>query len=116
MKKKVAVAAAAVLSAATLVAGCFKGGVLNRDLVFKTKNGDVVFSHVYHVKVKKMHCSYCHPRLFKKRFGADHFTMRDIWQGKYCGACHNGKTAFSARDPRNCSRCHKQKAAEGGNG
>ena len=38
---------------AIAVFSCFKGGVLNKDLVFKTKNGPVVFSHVYHVKVKK---------------------------------------------------------------
>jgi len=95
-----------------LVAGCFKGGVLNRDLVFKNKNGDVVFSHRYHVKVKKQHCSYCHPKLFKKRFGADKFTMQDIWNGKYCGACHNGTKAFDAKNPKNCSRCHKQTGRE----
>jgi len=100
------------LATAILIGGCFKGGVLNRDLVFKSKNGDVVFSHVYHVKVKKQHCSYCHPRIFKKKFGADKFTMRDIWEGKYCGACHNGTRAFSAKDPKNCSRCHKQQSGE----
>jgi len=101
-----------VLALTATLVGCFKGGVLNRDLVFKTKMGDVHFSHVYHVKVKKMHCSYCHPRLFKKRFGADKFTMRDIWQGKYCGACHNGRIAFDARNRNNCSRCHRQGGGE----
>ncbi|MEO2083035.1 MAG: cytochrome c3 family protein [Desulfurobacteriaceae bacterium] len=91
---------------------CFKGGVLNRDLVFKNDNGNVVFSHVYHVKVKKQHCSYCHPKIFKKKFGADKFTMKDIWNGKYCGVCHNGSRAFDAKNPRNCIKCHKPKSGE----
>jgi len=100
------------LIAGTFLFGCFEGGVLNRDLIFKNKNGDVVFSHVYHVKVKKQHCFYCHPKLFKKKFGADKFTMQDIWSGKYCGACHNGTKAFDAKNPKNCTRCHKQKGGE----
>ena len=97
-------------AAALFIYGCFKGGVLNKNLVFKTPKGDVVFSHVYHVKVKHQHCFYCHPKLFKRKFGADHFTMQDIWQGKYCGACHNGVKAFSAKNPANCTRCHRQTA------
>jgi len=101
-----------VISLLVALAGCFEGGVLNRELVFKNKNGDVHFSHVYHVKVKKQHCSYCHPKLFKKKFGSDKFTMKDIWEGKYCGACHNGTKAFSAKDPKNCSRCHSQGKGE----
>ena len=98
--------------ASVLLFGCIEGGVLNRDLVFKNKNGDVVFSHVYHYKVKKQRCSYCHPKLFKKKFGYDKFTMQDIWNGKFCGACHNGTKAFDARKPENCTRCHKQKERE----
>ncbi len=92
--------------------GCFEGGVLNKDLVFKNKNGDVVFSHIFHYKVKKLHCYDCHPKVFKKKFGYDKFTMKEIWNGKYCGVCHNGKRAFDARNPQNCSQCHKQKGAE----
>jgi c(7)-type cytochrome triheme protein len=38
----------------------------------------------------------------------DKFSMEDVWQGKYCGACHNGTKAFDAKNPKNCSRCHKQ--------
>ena len=110
MKKKLL--AAAGLGAFLVVAGCIEGGILNRDLVFKSEKGDVVFSHVYHVKVKKQRCSYCHPKLFKKQFGADKFTMKDIWEGKFCGACHNGGKAFDAKDPKNCSRCHKQASGE----
>ena len=97
-----------LLTAGLFIFSCFEGGVLNRDLVFKNKNGDVVFSHVYHVKVKKQRCSFCHPKPFKKKFGMDKFSMEDVWQGKYCGACHNGTKAFDAKNPKNCSRCHKQ--------
>ncbi len=112
MTRGAKIGALTLVGSLVLIAGCIKGGILNRDLVFKTKNGDVIFSHRYHVKVQKLHCYYCHPRLFKKRFGADKFTMRDIWNGRYCGACHNGKIAFDARNPKNCSRCHKQTTGE----
>ncbi|ADY73353.1 hypothetical protein Dester_0706 [Desulfurobacterium thermolithotrophum DSM 11699] len=99
----------ALLLSGLFIFGCFEGGVLNKDLVFKNKNGDVVFSHVYHVKAAKQHCSYCHPKIFHKKFGKDKFSMHDIWQGKYCGVCHNGSKAFDAKNPKNCLRCHKQK-------
>ncbi|WP_457568845.1 c(7)-type cytochrome triheme domain-containing protein [Desulfurobacterium sp.] len=95
------------------VVGCGQSGVLNKDLIFKAKDKgapvDVVFSHVYHCKVKKEHCSACHPGVFKKKFGYDKITMKDIWAGKYCGTCHNGQKAFSAKDKTQCTRCHSVK-------
>ena len=101
------------LFAAVLTLGCGQSGVLNKDLSFNATSkggpGDVVFSHRFHVKVKKQHCSYCHPEPFKKRRGMTKFSMKDIWSGKFCGKCHNGKVAFSAKEPGNCSRCHRKK-------
>ncbi|SNR65236.1 cytochrome c3 family protein [Desulfurobacterium atlanticum] len=95
------------------VISCGQSGVLNKDLIYKAKEkgapGDVVFSHVYHVKVKKQKCSSCHPELFKKKFGYDKITMQLIWEGKSCGACHNGQKAFSAKDKNQCIRCHSIK-------
>jgi len=111
MKKWSFLGAIAILGA--FLFSCFEGGILNRDLVFKNKNGDVVFSHVYHVKIKKQRCSYCHPKLFTQKFGYDKFTMKDIWEGKYCGACHNGVKAFDAKKAENCAKCHKTKTQKG---
>lgn len=48
-------------------------------------------------------CSACHPSLFEAKTGADTLTMADIRQGRACGACHDGRSAFSAME---CSRCH----------
>ena len=100
------------LSVFIVVFSCMEGGILNKDLVYKTSQGDVKFSHKFHVKVKKLKCSACHPEPFKKRFGANKFTMQDIWDGAFCGSCHNGKIAFNAKDPANCVNCHIQRSRE----
>lgn len=36
--------------------------------------------------------------------GSVKITMAEIYAGKLCGACHNGKKAFEAK--ANCQRCH----------
>ncbi|MEF3254691.1 MAG: hypothetical protein K6348_03880, partial [Deferribacterales bacterium] len=33
-------------------------------------------------------------------------TMAQMYKGKSCGKCHNGKVAFSAR--KECNTCHKK--------
>ena len=32
--------------------------------------------------------------------------MKEMQKGKSCGACHNGKTAFSVKG--DCTKCHKK--------
>jgi len=62
---------------------------------------DIIFSHRKHTVWNG--CEVCHPDIFigvKK--GADKYTMIDLFQGKYCGACHD-TVAFPQRD---CQRCH----------
>ncbi len=62
---------------------------------------DIIFSHKKHTDW--MGCEGCHPDIFigvKK--GTTKYSMSDIFQGKYCGACHN-KVAFPFT---NCQRCH----------
>ncbi len=68
----------------------------------------VVFEHKGHVDMG-LKCADCHPRLFATRTGAaeeqpEKFTMQALYDGKYCGACHNGEAAF-ASDTR-CTTCH----------
>ena len=41
----------------------------------------------------------------KMKRGADLVTMKDINKRKYCGACHNGVTAFPPGFSE-CDRCH----------
>jgi c(7)-type cytochrome triheme protein len=36
-------------------------------------------------------------------------TMNLLNKGQFCGACHNGKVAFSTNDPGKCHECHKRR-------
>lgn len=65
--------------------------------------GEVVFSHDFHSKT--FPCSDCHTKLFPMKRGIKKLLMDDMYAGKSCGACHNGKRAFPSMD---CANCHKQ--------
>jgi c(7)-type cytochrome triheme protein len=70
--------------------------------------GKVVLDGKIHAD-KGNKCADCHQSgLFKMKKGADTITMKDINDGKFCGACHNGTKAFSAKDAANCTKCHKR--------
>ncbi len=62
----------------------------------------VIFPHWFHrIRFK---CVVCHSELgFEMRAGANKVTMDEISQGKFCGACHDGETAWSTE---NCALCH----------
>lgn len=62
----------------------------------------LTFNHEGHAK--KYACTDCHTKLFVMKQGGSHITMNGMYQGKFCGACHNGKSAFAATD---CTKCHK---------
>lgn len=63
----------------------------------------VVFPHWLHRS--RYTCSVCHGELeFEMVAGSTEITEADNREGHFCGACHDGTTAFSA--PENCSRCH----------
>lgn len=68
----------------------------------------VVFSHKAHTEDFGLDCESCHDQLFAMQKGAaekaDNFTMQALYDGKYCGACHDGKTAFASNT--RCSTCH----------
>lgn len=72
------------------------------------KNGmrPVIFPHWFHrIRFK---CKVCHLELgFNMKAGSNYITMEKIVDGKFCGACHNGKVAWS---PINCDMCHSGKA------
>jgi c(7)-type cytochrome triheme protein len=70
--------------------------------------GKVVFDGGVHAS-KGLKCADCHGAgIFKMKKGGDVITMKDINDGKFCGACHNGTKAFSAKDAANCAKCHKK--------
>lgn len=65
---------------------------------------EIIFSHQKHTVWNG--CELCHPEIFigvKK--GTTKYSMPEIYEGKYCGACH-GSVAFPLLD---CQRCHTQK-------
>lgn len=68
------------------------------------------FSHDFHVKKVGFGCIDCHNSLFQQASGsakaAGDFTMSAFEQGKYCGACHDGNTAFAVTEQDSCARCH----------
>jgi c(7)-type cytochrome triheme protein len=61
---------------------------------------DIIFSHKKHAVWNG--CELCHPEIFGVKKGATVYEMQDIFEGKYCGACH-GKVAFTNMD---CQLCH----------
>lgn len=68
----------------------------------------VVFDHKVHTMGAELDCDSCHDDLFEMEAGVaeenDDFTMESLYEGLYCGACHDGSTAF-ASDTR-CTACH----------
>lgn len=62
-----------------------------------------MFSHESHVSLK---CKECHTTIFQMKKGASKITMDAIYQGRFCGACHNGKKAFPSSE---CGLCHDMK-------
>ncbi len=61
----------------------------------------VSFSHEFHIQVFK--CDECHTKIWPMKRGAKKMAMDGMYEGKFCGVCHNGQTAFSATD---CDKCH----------
>ena len=95
-----------VLSACVVYAGEtqeYGGG----PIVFIKPVRAVIFEHKVHLG-KNFNCQSCHPGLFVKDAGKveemDDFTMESFKQGKYCGKCHDGDTAFSVNTK--CTWCH----------
>jgi c(7)-type cytochrome triheme protein len=83
------------------------------DFTFEQHQGSpgvVTFSHAIHVEGKGLKCNACHTKVFKMKKGkSGDFTMAAMNEGKFCGACHDGKTAYSVKDKANCEKCHAKK-------
>ena len=83
------------------------GNVVMRRKSAKAGMPPVVFPHWSHRA--RYTCRACHLELgFSMRSGDTGITREQYLAGKYCGACHDGKTAFSVLngDPSQCGRCH----------
>jgi c(7)-type cytochrome triheme protein len=64
--------------------------------------GKVTFTGAKHTG-PGMHCSNCHMGIFYVSRSAP-ITRADHKRKNFCFVCHDGKTAFAAR--QNCDRCH----------
>jgi c(7)-type cytochrome triheme protein len=49
-------------------------------------------------------CKVCHDDVFKMKRWVNRISQKDIIEGRQCGVCHDGKTAFGA--DTECERCH----------
>jgi c(7)-type cytochrome triheme protein len=101
----------AVVAGIALLACAGSAGAETGDIVFARKQpgtDDVppaVFPHFVH-RIQ-FRCYVCHEDIVAMKAGANPITMDAIQAGKYCGVCHNGKTAFQATFEA-CPRCHRQ--------
>jgi c(7)-type cytochrome triheme protein len=92
-------------SAGLVIAADVSGG---GDIVYTQPVKSVLFSHKLHVDEKGLGCEMCHMKLFEMQALAvqkhPDFNMKSLYKEKYCGACHDGKTAFASNTQ--CARCH----------
>ncbi|MBU0674018.1 MAG: cytochrome c3 family protein [Proteobacteria bacterium] len=76
-------------------------------IIFTKPVKAVVFDHANHL-AQGLDCESCHDEIFQMETGSaeagDDFTMASLYEGKYCGACHDGETAFASNT--RCTVCH----------
>ena len=102
MKRIAAITACIVLMGTGSVLAAVGGG----DITLKNKGGSVVFSHDAHVNGMSLACTDCHDKLYLGKSQHKTATMKQMQKGKSCGACHDGKKAFSVKG--DCAKCHKK--------
>lgn len=68
----------------------------------EAKMPDIIFSHRKHAIWNG--CESCHPDIFPVRTGSVPYSMQEIFDGRWCGVCHD-KVAFPNID---CQRCHSK--------
>lgn len=79
------------------------GDVVLRHKTGKKRMSPVVFSHRVHRS--RFTCRVCHSELeFSIKSGESDISRKECLDGFYCGTCHNGEIAFSAKTF--CSVCH----------
>lgn len=115
MTRRGGVVLATIVTVATLLASSASGADVKAPADFPMSRsdaspGEVLFSHQRHL-AKGLKCSSCHMRDFKLKRGASGpVTLEAKQEGKFCGACHDGKTTTGGATVfpiDECDRCHK---------
>jgi c(7)-type cytochrome triheme protein len=102
---------AALLALLATLAPVDSGLAVDGDIVFGRQaqpggTPPATFPHwVHRIRFK---CYACHPAIFEMKAGANKITMDAIQAGKFCGACHNGTTAWEVSFDT-CNRCHVER-------
>jgi c(7)-type cytochrome triheme protein len=74
-----------------------------REITFKLAGvSNAKFSHTAHTSMYK--CDSCHTGTFPLKSSSKPVTMKEMYQAKSCGSCHDGKSAFTVHG--NCDTCH----------
>ena len=77
-------------------------------IIFTSPVKAVPFDHKMHIEGAGLDCDSCHDDIFEQAAGTAEengdFTMKSLYEGKYCGACHDGETAFASNTK--CAKCH----------
>ena len=104
-------AVSAAVAALLLITLVGLGTAVEGDIVFQRKGGEAgeappaLFPHwVHRLRFK---CYVCHDAIFQMKVGVNPVTMDAIREGKFCGTCHDGKTAFTVSF-ETCGRCHRE--------
>lgn len=115
LKKLVSMAAAGVFLLALVQTIGAKEEAYNEDtygpgypIIWTKPVKAVVFRHKVHTYGAGLDCDSCHSGIFEMAAGTAEenkdFTMQSLYDGKYCGACHDGTMAFAANT--RCTSCH----------
>ncbi len=77
-------------------------------IIFTKPVKAVIFDHKKHVEDAGLSCEDCHEDVFEMAAGTaeqnEDFNMKSLYEGKYCGTCHDGESAFASN--KKCTTCH----------
>ncbi len=113
-RNKISIFTLGALLALALVMLVFGGQAFGEEdddsggtIIFVKPVKAVIFEHKNHLE-QGLECDSCHDDLFEMEAGVaegnDDFTMASLYEGKYCGACHDGDMAFNSNT--RCTVCH----------
>lgn len=97
--------AAGAWLAATDEAAAEYGDVIINNYSDEAGMRPVIFPHWFH-RIR-FRCKVCHADLgFQFKAGGNDINMLKIFDGEFCGSCHNGEIAWGIE---NCVLCHSAK-------